>query len=80
MASSGGCFFEMAIGGVPKGRLVFSLDDAVAPRTCANFRALCRGTTISPVTRTRLAYKGSIAHRLIAGFMLQVRAPAAVAA
>merc|ERR1711925_51964 len=41
--SGGKCFFDITIGGAPAGRITFNLFDDVTPRTCANFRALCRG-------------------------------------
>ena len=37
------CFFDIAIGGVPVGRVVFELFNDVTPVTCENFRALCTG-------------------------------------
>lgn len=37
------CFFDVEIGGIPAGRIVFELFSDVAPITCENFRALCTG-------------------------------------
>jgi peptidyl-prolyl isomerase G (cyclophilin G) len=37
------CFFDISIGGVSVGRVVFELFTDVAPITCENFRALCTG-------------------------------------
>lgn len=37
------CFFDVEIGGVSAGRIVFELFNDVAPRTADNFRALCTG-------------------------------------
>ncbi len=37
------CFFDIAIGGVPVGRVVFELFNDITPVTCENFRALCTG-------------------------------------
>jgi len=36
-------YFDLSIGGVPQGRLVFLLYNNITPKTCANFRALCTG-------------------------------------
>ena len=37
------CWFDMAVGGVPVGRITFELRADVVPRTAENFRALCTG-------------------------------------
>lgn len=37
------CYFDVSIGGLPSGRIVFKLFTDVAPKTCENFRALCTG-------------------------------------
>ena len=37
------CFFDVEIGGVSAGRIVFELFNDVAPITAENFRALCTG-------------------------------------
>jgi len=72
-ASSGGqCFFDLTIGGAPAGRVTFNLYDDVTPRTCANFRALCKGDSSKRAkTGQKLHYKGSGFHRVIKDFMLQ---------
>lgn len=36
-------FFDVAIGGVPAGRIKFELFRDKAPRTCENFRQFCCG-------------------------------------
>jgi len=66
------CFMDLSIGGVPKGRVVFSLYDAQAPKTTANFLHLCAGDRgIGKTTGKKLHYKGACFHRVIPGFMIQ---------
>ena len=60
------CFFDIAIGGKPAGRIVFSLYTSVTPKTCENFRCLCTGEK-----GNGLSYKGCTFHRIIPQFMLQ---------
>ena len=67
------CFFDLKIGSEDVGRVVFELFDADAPKTCANFRALCTGEKggIPEHEDVKLCYKGSKFHRVIPGFMCQ---------
>lgn len=66
------CFFDMTVGGAPAGRITFKLYDNVTPRTCANFRALCEGSSDRRTDRGKpLHFKGSKFHRVIKDFMLQ---------
>ncbi|KAJ8920398.1 hypothetical protein NQ315_005264 [Exocentrus adspersus] len=37
------CFFDVSIGGLGSGRIVFELFTDLAAKTCENFRALCTG-------------------------------------
>jgi len=66
------CFFDVDIGGVNAGRIVFELFQDIAPATCDNFRSLCTGEKgIGKVTGKPLHYKGIIFHRVVKGFMIQ---------
>lgn len=66
------CWIEVAIGGRPKGRMIFDLFWDVAPKTCENFRALCTGEKgRSLISSKRLHYKGSRFHRVLPGFIIQ---------
>ncbi|QRV92439.1 peptidyl-prolyl cis-trans isomerase, cyclophilin-type protein [Ceratobasidium sp. AG-Ba] len=62
-------YFDVTIGGVSAGRIVFRLYDDVVPKTAANFRALATGE--KSTASKKLHYKGSGFHRVIPEFMLQ---------
>mmetsp|Transcript_1195 Transcript_1195/g.1305 ORF Transcript_1195/g.1305 Transcript_1195/m.1305 type:complete len:355 (+) Transcript_1195:27-1091(+) len=65
-------FFDITIGGVPKGRIVMELFADTVPKTAENFRALCTGEKgIGPVSGLPLHYKGCGFHRVIQAFMIQ---------
>ena len=67
------CHFDITIGGVAKGRLIFQLHDEIVPKTVANFKALCTGEKgIGKNTGKLLSFEKSIFHRIIPGFMAQV--------
>lgn len=52
------CFFDITLGGLPAGRIVFELLPDLAPKTCENFRALCTGEKgIGQKTGKPLHYK-----------------------
>lgn len=66
------CFFDISIGGLNVGRIVFELFKDVAPKTVENFRALCTGEKgIGLVTGKPLHYKNVIFHRVVKDFMIQ---------
>lgn len=64
------CYFDVEIGGISAGRVVFELFSNVVPKTAENFRALCTGDAgIGKTTEKPLHYKGSVFHRVIKDFM-----------
>lgn len=66
------CFFDISLGGLGVGRIVFELFGDVAPKTAENFRALCTGEKgLGLVTGKKLHYKGVIFHRVVKDFMVQ---------
>ncbi|KAJ8950712.1 hypothetical protein NQ318_012792, partial [Aromia moschata] len=66
------CFFDVSIGGLGSGRIVFELFADVAPKTCENFRALCTGEKgLGQETKKPLHYKGVIFHRVVKDFIIQ---------
>lgn len=66
------CFFDIKIGLMPAGRIVFELFSDVMPKTCENFRCLCTGEKgIGRVTEKPLYYKNVIFHRVVKDFMCQ---------
>lgn len=60
------CFFDIAIGGEPAGRILMELRADIVPETAENFRMLCCGEL-----GASMCYKGSPFHRVIPGFMCQ---------
>ena len=66
-------FFDITVGGVAEGRIVFELFKDVTPKTAENFRALCTGEKGACIgtPQKQLHYKGSTFHRVIKQFMLQ---------
>ncbi|XP_012263510.2 peptidyl-prolyl cis-trans isomerase cyp11 [Athalia rosae] len=65
-------FFDIEVGGLPMGRVVFELYSDICPETCENFRALCVGDKgIGKTTGKPLHYKGIVFHRVVKDFMIQ---------
>jgi cyclophilin family peptidyl-prolyl cis-trans isomerase len=61
-------YFDIDIGGIYQGRILFKLFDDVVPKTCKNFRFLCSNGLLVEGTPS---YEGSSFHRIIKNFMLQ---------
>ena len=61
-------YFDIEVGGIYQGRIVFQLFDDVVPKTCKNFRFLCSNGLLVKGTPS---YEGSSFHRIIKNFMLQ---------
>ncbi|KAL0112183.1 hypothetical protein PUN28_011927 [Cardiocondyla obscurior] len=65
-------FFDVEVGGLPMGRIVFELFSDTCPMTCENFRALCTGEKgLGKTTSKPLHYKGIVFHRVVKDFMIQ---------
>ncbi|XP_071646276.1 peptidyl-prolyl cis-trans isomerase G [Temnothorax longispinosus] len=65
-------FFDVEVGGLPMGRIVFELFSDTCPITCENFRALCTGERgLGKTTGKPLHYKGIVFHRVVKDFMIQ---------
>ena len=62
-------FLDVAVGSAPSQRLVFELRPDVAPRTCANFLALCSGERRAKTNASGdpLWFQGTAFHRIIPG-------------
>lgn len=65
-------FFDVTVGGQSAGRITFELYNDIVPRTAENFRALCTGEKGVGKSGKPLHYKGSVFHRIIPNFMIQV--------
>jgi len=61
-------YFDIEVGGIYQGRILFKLFDDVVPKTCKNFRFLCSNGLLVKDTPS---YEGSSFHRIIKNFMLQ---------
>jgi hypothetical protein len=65
-------YLDVAIGDQPPGRMTFELYRDACPLTADNFRALCTGETGLGLSGKQRHYKGTVFHRIIPNFMLQV--------
>lgn len=63
------CFLEITIGDKTAGKIWIELFDDKTPKTCENFRSLCKGVDVEGFGR--LSYETSKFHRVIKGFMIQ---------
>jgi cyclophilin family peptidyl-prolyl cis-trans isomerase len=57
-------YFDIGINGEYMGKIVMLLFSDIVPKTCNNFRTLCKN-------KNKLSYKGSPFHRIITDFMIQ---------
>ena len=57
-------YFDISIGGVSKGRIIFRLYDEVVPKTAANFRSLCQGDKGLGITTKKKLHYGKFFHHL----------------
>lgn len=64
-------YFDISIGGKPRGRILFELFSNELPKTTENFRALCTGEKGVGKAGKPLHFKGCIFHRIISNFMIQ---------
>lgn len=67
-------FMDITVDGEPAwgGRVVFELNNAVAPKTAYNFLCLCTGQRgAGEVTGVPLSYRGCSFHRVVAGMCVQ---------
>nr|XP_024214572.1 peptidyl-prolyl cis-trans isomerase cyp11 isoform X2 [Halyomorpha halys] len=64
-------FFDVEVGGIAIGRIVFQLYSDLCPVTSENFRALCTGEKGLGKCMKPLHYKGIVFHRVVKDFMIQ---------
>lgn len=66
------CFFDVSLGSLLAGRIVFELYSDITPKSAENFRALCTGERgLGKTTEKLLHYKNVIFHRVVKDFMIQ---------
>uniref|UniRef100_A0A0G4FU62 Peptidyl-prolyl cis-trans isomerase n=1 Tax=Chromera velia CCMP2878 TaxID=1169474 RepID=A0A0G4FU62_9ALVE len=68
-------YLDVSVDGVRSGRLILGLYGELLPRTTKNFEEICRGSTPLPSAPAgkMMTFAGSVFHRIIPGFMAQVR-------
>lgn len=66
------CFFDIEVGDINIGRIIFELYSDMCPKTAENFRALCTGEKgIGKTTGKPLHYKGIVFHRVVKDYLIQ---------
>lgn len=66
-------YFDITVGGQPKGRLTFELFQDVVPKTAENFLKLCSGEAGETSAGVKKTYAGSSFHRCIKGKLMSYR-------
>jgi peptidyl-prolyl isomerase D len=61
-------YFDISIGDIPEGRVIFQLFDEEVPKTCKNFRYHC---CMGLINKNKPSYKDTEFHRVIKDFMIQ---------
>ena len=64
------CYFDITADNEPLGRILLGLYGNVVPKTCLNFKELCKGCE-SLVSGAPIGFEGSNFHRVIPDFMIQ---------
>lgn len=64
-------YLDITIEGVAAGRLIFELRADVLPKTCENFRLLCRGQSFQGNNKKLLCYEGCKITRICPGQVCQ---------
>ena len=62
---------DVTIDGVSAGRLIFELRADVLPKTCENFRLLCRGQSFQGNNRNKRCFQGCKFNLIMPGQFLQ---------
>lgn len=60
------CYMNLNHGAALSSKVVFELFDDVCPKTCENFRSLCKSVTLGP-GRPLIGYEGTGVHRVVKG-------------
>eukprot|EP00750_Incisomonas_marina_P018056 INCI2691.1.p1 GENE.INCI2691.1~~INCI2691.1.p1 ORF type:complete len:200 (-),score=36.48 INCI2691.1:343-942(-) len=64
-------YLDVTINGVAAGRLIFELRADVLPKTCENFRLLCRGQSFQGNNKQKLCFRGCSFTRIAPGEVCQ---------